>query len=255
MGCNDGKNEVKHQFALYVDSLIQEPGSLQPGSLFTISDAELVHRMTVVLRLHQGEELTLFDRRGNAQVVITEIAKKKITCSVQSYQLNVQLKPSITVLLPVLKREAFEEAIYTTVELGATVVQPVLTEKGHRSWGGEKESERMQRIMIAAAEQSKNFSIPVLNEPGTLQQAVTSVASMKHKIFFDPSGQPVLNAINVLRQEQPETLVCAIGPEGDLSEQEKSLLKEQGFNFYALTPTILRAQQALVVGLGGLRLL
>jgi len=41
-----------------------------------------------------------------------------------------------------------------------------------------------------------------------------------------------------------------IGPEGDLTAQEKELLKERGVQFLRLTPTILRAQQAVVVAMG-----
>ncbi len=47
--------------------------------------------------------------------------------------------------------------------------------------------------------------------------------------------------------------MAVIGPEGDLTKEEKAYLKEQGFLFCALTPTVLRAQQAVALGLGILR--
>ena len=39
----------------------------------------------------------------------------------------------------------------------------------------------------------------------------------------------------------------------DLTEQEKNLLQDQGFLFCALTPTILRAQQAVALSAGLIR--
>ena len=41
-----------------------------------------------------------------------------------------------------------------------------------------------------------------------------------------------------------------IGPEGDLTMQEKDLLKERDVQFLRLTPTVLRAQQAVAVSMG-----
>ncbi len=243
---------MKHEFALHLDSFSQEPGLQKPGSLVALTDDEVIHRITNILRLQTSEELVLFDRMGHAVVALQEVTKKKIVCLVKSYAHNTVLQPEIVVLLPLLKREAFEEAIYSTVELGASVVQPVITEKTQRSWGGQKEKERVQRIMIAAAEQSKNFSIPELLEPMDFNQAVEKHASELF-LFFDPQGQALTKVIQEIQRRQAASIVCLIGPEGDLSEQEKQTLKQNNVISCALTPTVLRASQALVVGLGVLR--
>jgi len=43
------------------------------------------------------------------------------------------------------------------------------------------------------------------------------------------------------------------GPEGGLTKQEEDLLKENDFEFYVLTPTVLRSVEAVAVGLGSVR--
>ena len=48
-------------------------------------------------------------------------------------------------------------------------------------------------------------------------------------------------------------LYGCVGPEGDLTQEEKDYLKQQGFVFCRLTPTVLRARQAVALGLGILR--
>ena len=50
-----------------------------------------------------------------------------------------------------------------------------------------------------------------------------------------------------------EPIYGSVGPEGDLTLEEKAYLKQLGFVFCALTPTVLRAQQAVALGLGVLR--
>ncbi len=145
-----------------------------------------------------------------------------------------------------LKRDALEDALYACVELGANIVQLVFTEKVHRSWGGQKELERLQRIIIAAAEQSKNFAIPVLSEPVQLD-ALSFNVSDTH-ILFEPSGGSLPEILETV--QKPKKLVLAIGPEADLSQREKNFLINNGFILCKLTSTILRARQAVVLGLG-----
>ena len=48
-------------------------------------------------------------------------------------------------------------------------------------------------------------------------------------------------------------IVLMVGPEGDLMGDEKAYLNGNGFVFCQLTPTILRAQQAVTVSVGALR--
>ena len=56
-----------------------------------------------------------------------------------------------------------------------------------------------------------------------------------------------------IEHEKPETIVLSFGPEADLTDDERELLYQNQFVACALTPTVLRATQALVVALGALR--
>jgi RsmE family RNA methyltransferase len=148
-----------------------------------------------------------------------------------------------------LKREALEQAIYSAVELGVNKVQLLITEKVQRNWQ-VKELERLKHIMIAAAEQSKCFAIPQLLEPVPLLDVPLSGST----VFFDPEGEALADVlIKDLYQKQIDSLTVVIGPEGDLTESEKFYLQKQQALFICLTPTILRAQQAVALGVGILR--
>ena len=105
--------------------------------------------------------------------------------------------------------------------------------------------------MISAAEQSKNFSFPTLQEPVTLQEYCALTQQEKtDKIFFDPAGEHVAHVIKKLHTSHCSNFVLMVGPEGDLQQEEKKLLHTHGFQFCALTPTILRASQAVAISVG-----
>lgn len=228
-----------HIFALYYPELSNNP------KIITITDKLLVDRISKVLRLQIGQMCVLFNQQIHAQYLITEITAKTITGQLQLVQKNIMYQPAITLLLPVLKREALEAAIYGAVEVGVSEIQLLLTQKVQRKWGGQKELERLQRIVIAAAEQAKCYRFASIHEPIGLEQALQKYQNKK-LLFADPEG----------KQFEPVTQDCAVlvGPEGDLSLQEKELLVKHQVALFKLTPTILRACQAAVMSVVLLRI-
>jgi 16S rRNA (uracil1498-N3)-methyltransferase len=206
--------------------------------------------MTRVLRLDVGEACILFDRKQHAIVRVAQIDKKKVSVVVEQINQNHVFKTEITCYVPLLKKEALEQALYACVELGASHVQLVKTHKVHRVYSS-KELDHARACMIAAAEQSKHFSFPVLGDSILFEDAV---ASMKMPtLFCDPTGKPLLEVLTALHNNKPEHVGIMIGPEGDLTAEEKASLEQNNVVFCRLTPTILRAQDALTVGLGALR--
>ncbi len=236
-----------HEFALYVSAFPRV--ELKPGAVLELHEPEFVHRVSRVLRLDIDDEVVLFNVEYHLSVVIKKISKGAVWVEIESVGNNRQYKPSITLLLPLLKREALEQAIYSAVELGVTKIQLIITEKVQRHWQA-KEFERLQHIMIAAAEQSKYYAIPQLLEPVPLLDITLHGSS----IFFDPEGEAIADIlVTNFHKNQAESMTVIIGPEGDLTEAEKFYLQKQQALFVRLTPTILRAQQAVALGVGILR--
>lgn len=242
-----------HQFAFY-SSLVTHIVALgKQQDIHELTDLELLYRITTVLRLQKGEVIVLFNQQFHIVAKILHIKpRQSIALEILYIQPNLQLEPRITWLLPLLKREAFEEALYTLTELGVTAIQPVITAKTHRNWS-EKEAARAQKIIIAAAEQSKNFALPTLQPIAMFDIAIRRLedAILAHKVFFDAHAAKL--DIAQLKNAKVQELFVMSGPEGDLTSAEKDQLIAHRFAFNALTPTILRAQQAVAVGLGLLR--
>ena len=241
----------KHIFALIWNNPAQPLINLKISSSLMIDNPDLCHRLQTILRLNIHDQCIFFTHQHHALVEITAITKKNITVNVLKVSTNKHHHPTIICGIPLLKREALETVVDSLTQLGATTIQLLTTAKMHRSAFGQKDLERLQRIINAAAEQSKNFSFPRLQSPIPLNDFVSSLEQPNiAPIFFDPHGKNAFETLQHIKNDTYNTLVMLIGPEGDLNEQEKTLLKNHNFIFMALTPTILRAEQAIALGLG-----
>lgn len=252
-----GVHAEKHEFALHVESLsllIQKKG---PGDSLIFSDEKLFHRMMTVLRLRIGDACVFFDQKVYITAVLkTCVGKKEVHVEIQTVQLTTILRPKITFLLPVLKRDDYEAALYALAEIGVNSIQLVFTHKTGNQWSGNRDTERARRILIAAAEQSKNFAYPTLKTPISLQEALKEYdegGDKTVKVFFDPTGSRFFDVAQTLYSKQPEHVLLLVGPEGDLTVEEKKMVCANNFIFCALTPTILRAVHAATLAAGSVR--
>jgi len=252
---------MRHEFAFYTPqaSLLSARFALNDTcKLDNKLDSELVHRATQVIRVQANDTLILFDEKHIVRMQVSEFIKKQsLTGVILSKTIPAALKPTIEWIVPLLEREPFEEALSYLTILGATTIYPVITEKVHRTSVTQKEWERIRRLMIAACEQSKQFVLPKIEPITTLTNLSSLLKNIpsKTKLFFDPTGQPaaqVMRDLEVNLSENTE-FICMVGPEGDLTNQEKCLLSEHNFTFCALTPSILRSQHAIMVSMGMLR--
>lgn len=241
--------EQKHEFAIFVDQLSYLISSVEPGDILTLEGEKLHQRLVHVLRLRSGDAVILFDHTCHVRFILQEQqGKMRIRGVMHTKKANAILHPSITFLLPLLKRDDCSAALYSLTEIGVNEVRLVTTQKVQRAWGGGGEFTRLQRVMVAAAEQSKNFAFPELYPPVSLSIALQDITGIC--IYFDPSGKPLLEIMISLVDQSPEHVTLMVGPEGDLVASEKKIIKNAGFILCALTPTVLRATQATAVGAG-----
>ncbi len=245
---------MRHEFALYSPTVSLACHNAHIGQVITLSDEQVWHRLKHVIRSAPGALFCLFDRTTIAKVTFIAFGPKhQVLCNLDAFVAPRTFYPEITVLLPLLKREAFADALYSCVELGAHHVQLVITEKSQQAWMGASDRNRCEKIMIAAAEQSKQFMFPTLFDPLLLPRAVAALPPSSFRIQCDPQGIPLVSVIEQACTQNKETLIMTFGPEGDFTDHERTLLHAHQFVACALTPTVLRASQALVIALGTFR--
>ncbi len=234
---------VAHQFACFLSHLVKNNKNVP----FSIEDEGILHRLKNVLRLEQGESIMLFNRDLQATFEIREFLKKSIQGTLSACVPHEQKNSrKVTVFLPLLKKEHLQEALYGLCEVGVFAIQLVHVQKAHIKIWSPKDHEKAEKTIISAAEQSKNFTYPVLLAPITLDKALAQSDNKQVRIMLDAQGQSVFSLHeNVLSDEKVSLFV---GPEADFADKEKELLLKAGVTSCKLTQTILRAYQAAIVG-------
>ncbi len=248
-------NSDKHTFAIYVSNISALATGLKVDQELQITERDLHQRIAKVLRLKSNESVILFNDKINVELQIlskTFENKKTVFGSILKIEQNKPLSPEIILCPFLLKKSFFEDVVYTAAQMGANFICPILGEKVQAKINWEKESERLHKIMIAACEQSKNFVLPKLQEPEELKTFLSKIGEGK-KIYFDVDGKPLFDLLKDLHQNKSEKIFLVFGPESGLAEFEIDLLKSNDFQTYLLTPTILRAVEAVTVGLGIIR--
>jgi 16S rRNA (uracil1498-N3)-methyltransferase len=250
----------KHIFSLFSPNIsLNFTSSVNMvGELLCIKDAQLWHRIINILRLKSNEPFIVF----NSKISITLSLKEKTLDTkniIYGVVLNIQavtpLNPKIILCVGLLKKESFESVIYYAGQMGVTEVYPILTGKINRRWWSLHEQARLYKILISACEQAKNFYVPKLHEPVLFShlENITRQELNILNICLDQEGASASTLVKILSGHSDTSILLAFGPEGGFTEQEKTFLISHSFNFYSLTPTILRTQEAVAVGVGFIR--
>ncbi|MCL4379973.1 16S rRNA (uracil(1498)-N(3))-methyltransferase [Candidatus Dependentiae bacterium] len=241
---------MAHEFACFFAQL---PVRSTIGTTIELCDEQLIHRLHNVLRVQADESLTLFNHHTVVHCIVRQMRKRQIQVEILQANPIVALQPELTLLLGVLKKDALQEAVYAATELGVTTIRLLQTNQVHRQFMGPIELRKLQLTAIAAAEQSKNFFIPTIIPPMTLQQLVQETAHVSAKILCDITGTSIIKHLASLQDHQARHIAIAIGPEGDFIQQERQTLLAAGFVPCRLTTTVLRSTQAVAVACGIIR--
>jgi len=241
-------NTNKHEFAFYCYNLalrLNEPGDI------TIESDELYHRFKHVVRIKPGSTVVLFDKEYHCSFLFLRCeGKNKVLGIWKDKKNNDKLLPEITFVLPLLKMDALSDAIYSLTEVGITHVQLVSTQKTQTPCTA-KVLDKLERVAIAAAEQSKDYSYPTILPSKPLSDWLLEEREGE-KFHFDVSGIPFASWYSPINSQQHYYIL--VGPEGDLTDDEKKLVSLAGFKSCLLTPTVLRSTRAISLVSGIFRL-
>jgi len=188
------------------------------------------HHLERVLRLRNGESVTCSNGNGEWSLCEWRDSSLIVTSDVQ---VETRHEPVLTVAIAPVKGDRTDLVIEKLVEIGIdaiVVLQPV--ERSVVRWNASKVPQVMQRyerIVRAAAMQSRRVFLPGLTGPVALRDVVgTQVA------FAEPGGAADPSSFTTL----------VIGPEGGFSPEEIASAPALA----DLGPAILRAETAAMVG-------
>ena len=224
-------------------------GPLAAGRRHTL-EGDAANHIARVLRLRQGDPLTLFDGRGGEYVSrVEELRKGAVIVSVHE-QSPVARESSLPITLAqgVSRGERMDWVVQKATELGVTRIIPVLTERSVvRLDAKQAERKRLhwQAIAVAACEQSGRDRIPGVDAPLTMAEFAGKADSRATRVLLSPAGS--LRVADLPRGEGG--IVVLIGPEGGLTEAEQGAALTAGFVAVRLGPRVLRTETAAVAAL------
>ena len=213
---------------------------LQKGATITLSEAQ-AHYVTSVLRQKEGAVLRLFhSESGEYEAVIHTIYKRGCDVRVGEQTRVAKRSPDFWLCFAPVKGGRTETIIEKATELGARVIQPVLTK---RCVVDKINIERMFMIAREAAEQCERLDIPEIRPLVPFEQFLANWPKDRPLFYGDESGNS--ESIKEALKGSITQSASLTGPEGGFTDEEFAQLGHVGFaKGVGLGPRILRSDTA-----------
>jgi len=208
-------------------------------NLTTKLDKSQSHYVNKVMRVKVDEVFSLFNSSGEWEAKILNISKSIVEFNIIKQLRQKENSKELWLAFSPIKSNYFNFMIQKTTELGVTKFLPIIFD---RTIVRKINKERLEKVVIEAAEQSNQINVPVIEKPQTLDLFLKN--SKIDLIFTD------LNAKNRkidLDQLTSNPTCVIIGPEGDFSEKEREkILKFRGVQPIKINENILRSETAAI---------
>jgi len=209
-------------------------------------DPDQVHYLRSVLRLAPGGQLALFNGQdGEWLATIETLGKHAGTARLERQTRAQPVETELWLLFAPIKRARIDLIAEKATELGVTRLMPVMT---RRTNVARVNTDRLRATAREAAEQTERLSVPVVDEPQRLDQALAAFPADRILLLCDESG--TAPPIAAVLSQAPVALALLIGPEGGFAPDELDGLRKLPFvTPIGLGPRILRADTAAISAL------
>lgn len=207
-------------------------------------DADETRHLCDVLRLHVGDEVSVFHGTGREyRCTITEIGKKnsllKIVEEIQPASPESAFE--ITLAATVLNGEKYDLIIQKAVELGVAAFVPLHTVRCDvRVKDALKRMNRWQRIALEATKQSGRAKLMQILEPVALDTLLANKKTANVILFSERDGGD-FSGIKPVKK-----ITAVVGPKGGWDDAELEMATSKGIKIITLGGRILRAETAAI---------
>jgi len=225
---------------LFVDTPLAPQATVEPAPA-------QVNYLANVMRLKDGAEILIFNGRdGEWKARLTFESRKRLTLAVTEPTRPQPAPSDLWYCFAPLKQGRLDYMVQKAVEMGAGLLQPVLTQHTQVTRLG---AERIAANAIEAAEQCGILSLPECREIVRLDLLLGEWPQGRRLIFCDEEAAGD-NPLPILEALPRGPMALLIGPEGGFSEEERRTLRRLSFvTAIPLGPRILRADTAAVASL------
>jgi 16S rRNA (uracil1498-N3)-methyltransferase len=241
--------------------LVTEAASQPEGTGLVRLEAEKLKHLRKVLRMEWDESVLVTDGSGR----LFEAALEKIGDQ-GGVRLNAKIREEKPGQEPILflalsKNSTMDAVVEKAVECGVSAIVPIVSSRSvvrPDSREIEKYTRRWQLIMDGAVEQSERLWRPIVEAPVSWREGLAKYSDARGFAFVselraEESQDGLARTLEALRSAKDQRVRLMIGPEGGFTEQERSEMKQAGFQELSLGRAVLRVETAVVGALMLLR--
>jgi 16S rRNA (uracil1498-N3)-methyltransferase len=204
------------------------PQAHATGDVVALTDDEAEH-LTRVLRLSRGDQVIVFNGRGQAFDATVQRAGKRSAEVLLGSAREAAAEPrvAITLVQAVLKGDKMDDVVRDAVMIGVAAILPVVTTRSevtHSSLTRGKRRERWERIAVSSAKQCGRAVVPPILEPEPFA-AIAALAEERQLpdpvlMLVEPQADAHTVSLGELSGERPREASLLIGPEGGWTAEE-----------------------------------
>lgn len=212
-------------------------------------EGEAAHHLSRVLRAQAGQVYELSDGTCVRLARIETVTRDRVEFALLEELPVHQPSLNVTLLLSIVKFDAFEWAIEKATELGVNTIVPLAAARSEKALlaAAAKRSERWKKVLLEASQQSRRVRLPMLDEVSKPENAFSSRKDgLRVMLSERPDASPMRK---VLEGQRAVKAALAIGPEGGWADRELEVGRQSGFMEASLGRLILRTETAVISAL------
>jgi len=228
---------------------LYSPSQNVSGNEIIFNDKEQVHHAKNVLRLKIGEDVVLFDDKGNEYCSILEkLLPESIIFKIKEKKRTHKPEVRITIACAIPKASHMDGIVDKLTQLGVDIIIPMETERVIVKLDKTKKmlrQARWKKIVLNASQQSQRNTLPELEPIKNIEEVLSNSANYDLKLIPTLAGkrQTIKGA---LTKNKARNILVLIGPEGDFSDEEVTSAIKAGFIPVTLGDLVLRVETAAV---------
>ena len=205
-------------------------------------DKSQSHYISKVMRIKESEVFSLFNSNGEWEAKILNISKSLVEFSITKQLRQKEYPKELWLAFSPIKSNYFNFMIQKATELGVTKFLPIIFD---RTVVRKINKERLEKVIIEAAEQSNRINVPSIEKPKSLKKFLDD--KKMDLIFTDLNSK--INKLDLKKLTNNPSCII-VGPEGDFSETEREeILSYKGVQAIKINENILRSETAVISAL------
>ncbi len=213
-------------------------------------DPVSIHHAHRVRRLSPGAAVEVVEPSGRVLTVTLDSAPSAVLTGVAISIAEPRRGPKIALFQGMPKGDKLDLVVAKATEIGIDSIVPVIFERSVVELSAPKRvarGERLRRVALAAAKQSRRDSVPTVTDPIELAEAIPMLAEYDTALLGLEDGLVTRIESALASEGRCDSVAIVIGPEGGFADREIDHLLAAGAVPVTLGPNILRTETAGIV--------